>query len=122
MDDLTSRMSNAESSITIHADQIQQRVEKNNVVSSINQTAEQVRIQAEKIALDGYVEAKHIKSLNGLNVNNNFIVDVNGNVTFKGNLEGATGTFNGKITSSDLILEPEEYHPLSGSSIFIPSG
>ncbi|MGG3662105.1 phage tail spike protein [Bacillus gobiensis] len=122
MNDLTSRMRSAESSITIHADQIQQRVEKNNVVSSINQTAEQVQIQAEKIALDGYVEAKHIKSLNGLNVNNNFIVDVNGNVTFKGNLEGATGTFNGKITSSDLILEPEEYHPLSGSSILFPSG
>jgi phage minor structural protein len=122
MEGLTSRMSSAESSISIHADQIQQRVEKNSIISSINQTAEQVQIQAGKIALDGYVEAKHIKSLNGLNINDNFIVDNYGNVIFKGHLEGATGTFDGKITSSDLILEPEEYQPLSGSSILFPSG
>jgi phage minor structural protein len=97
MNNLTSRMSSAESQLTIQAGQIATKVEKNGVISAINQTPEQVKIQANKIALDRYVEAKHIKSLNGLNVNNQFIVDSNGNVKFAGNLEGANGTFNGNV-------------------------
>jgi phage minor structural protein len=100
MNDLTSRMTSAESTITQLADEIELRVEKNGVISAINQTAEQVKIQASKIALDGYVEAKHIKSLNGLNINNKFIVDGSGNVTFAGTLNGASGTFTGAIKTS----------------------
>jgi Chaperone of endosialidase len=103
VNNLKSRMSSAESQLTIQAGQIAARVEKNGVISAINQTPEQVKIQANKIALDGYVEAKHIKSLNGLNVNNQFVVDANGNVTFKGTLSGATGTFSGNIsTQADI--------------------
>ena len=45
------------------------------------------------------ITANHIKSLVGLNVNDQFIVDSNGNVKFAGHLEGASGTFNGRITS-----------------------
>jgi phage minor structural protein len=52
-----------------------------------------------ELIVDGVIEAKHIKSLNGLNVNNQFIVDANGNVTFKGTLNGATGTFSGNIST-----------------------
>jgi phage minor structural protein len=56
-----------------------------------------------ELIVDGVIEARHIKSLNGLNVNNQFIVDANGNVTFKGNLTGATGTFSGNIsTQADI--------------------
>lgn len=48
-----------------------------------------------------WLEAKHIKSLNGLNVGNGqFVVDANGNVKFAGNLEGASGTF-GQVTVKD---------------------
>ena len=48
-----------------------------------------------------WLEAKHIKSLNGLNVGNGqFVVDANGNVKFAGNLEGASGTF-GEVTVKD---------------------
>ncbi|WP_347833988.1 hypothetical protein [Gracilibacillus sp. JCM 18860] len=36
------------------------------------------------------ITANHIKSLLGLNVNDQFIVDANGNVKFAGNLEGAS--------------------------------
>jgi phage minor structural protein len=121
VNNLKSRMSSAESQLTIQAGQIATKVEKNGVISAINQTAEQVKIQASKIALDGYVEAKHIKSLNGLNVNNQFIVDSNGNVKFSGNLEGATGTFSGDIiTDSDAkvgnnlyVGKPNEEDPVS---------
>src|SRR5699024_3678117 len=39
------------------------------------------------------ITALHIKSLNGLNVNDQFTVDENGNVDFGGHLKGATGEF-----------------------------
>lgn len=103
---LTTRLSTAESTITQQADLISQKVSKtdyngNTIASLINQTATTIKLQAAKIALDGYVEAKHIKSLNGLNVGNGqFVVDANGNVKFAGNLEGASGTF-GEVTVKD---------------------
>src|SRR5690606_37316986 len=46
------------------------------------------------------ITANHIKSLVGLNVNDQFIVDNNGNVKFSGHLEGASGTF-GDVTVTD---------------------
>ncbi len=50
------------SSILLMADAINQRVEKGNIASTINQTAQSVLIQASKIYLDGYIEAKHLKA------------------------------------------------------------
>lgn len=50
------------SSILLMADAINQRVEKGNIASTINQTAQSVLIQANKIYLDGYIEAKHLKA------------------------------------------------------------
>ncbi|WP_254635223.1 phage tail spike protein, partial [Paenibacillus sp. GbtcB18] len=50
------------SSILLMADAINQRVEKGNIASTINQTAQSVLIQAEKIYLNGYIEAKHLKA------------------------------------------------------------
>lgn len=59
-------------------------------------------LDADKVTVKN-LEADSIKSLNGLNINDQFVVDSNGNVTFKGNLAGATGTFSGNInTSSDV--------------------
>jgi len=52
---LDTRVSIAESSITQLADEIALRVEKNGVISAINQTAEQIKIQASKVDLSGYV-------------------------------------------------------------------
>jgi phage minor structural protein len=100
---LKARMSSAESTISQHSNEINLRVRKDSIISEINQTAEQIKISASKIALDGYVEARHIKSLNGLNINNKFIVDQNGNVTFAGTLNGANGTFNGMV---EVIYNP----------------
>lgn len=48
------------------------------------------------------ITALHIKSLNGLNVNDQFMVDNNGNVTFKGELQGAKGTFTGKVSGGSI--------------------
>lgn len=52
------------------------------------------------------ITALHIKSLNGLNVNDQFTVDQNGNVEFGGHLKGASGEFGDvKVTDGDFNLE-----------------
>ncbi|PFJ15352.1 peptidase S74 [Bacillus cereus] len=50
------------SSISLMSDQINQRVVKGEIASTINQTAQSVLIQANKIYLDGFIEAKHLKA------------------------------------------------------------
>src|SRR5699024_2311920 len=47
------------------------------------------------------ITANHIKSLLGLNVNDQFIVDNNGNVSFSGELQGASGTFEGDLQTDE---------------------
>lgn len=59
---LTTRVSSAESSITQQADQIVQRVEKSEIISSINQSAEMVKISASKIELEGTVTFSDLDS------------------------------------------------------------
>lgn len=62
VDALTNRVTNAESSIKVNADSIETKVSKNGVISSINQTAESVKIQASKIELSGYVTASQLSA------------------------------------------------------------
>lgn len=51
-----------EAKLRVQADEINMRVKNNEIASTINQTAQSVLIQASKIMLDGYVEAKHLKA------------------------------------------------------------
>lgn len=52
------------------------------------------------------ITANHIKSLNGLNVNDQFKVDNQGNVEFGGHLQGASGTFGEvMVTDGDFNLK-----------------
>lgn len=44
------------------SNEINLRVKKGDLASTINQTAQSVLIQASKIMLDGYIEAKHLKA------------------------------------------------------------
>src|SRR5699024_7186057 len=48
------------------------------------------------------ITANHIKSLEGLNVNDQFKVDKNGNVTFSGRLQGADGVFTGTLRGGSV--------------------
>lgn len=59
-----------ESQINLNSEQISLRVKNNEVASTINQTAQSVLIQANKIYLDGYIEAKHLnaQSLQGVTI------------------------------------------------------
>ncbi|WP_077706590.1 phage tail spike protein [Virgibacillus dokdonensis] len=53
MDNMTMRVSTAESTIKQHADRIESKVSKNGVVSSINQSPEQIKINAQRVSIDG---------------------------------------------------------------------
>ena len=57
LDALTGRVSTAEASLTVQANQISTKVSAGDIASSINQTAQAVKIQASKIELSGYVTA-----------------------------------------------------------------
>ena len=93
----------AESQFIQQADLIATKVEQNGVISAINQSAEVIEINANKIDLVGAVTADSISSLNGLNVGNGqFVVDGSGNVTFGGTLKGASGTFTGNIVGANI--------------------
>ncbi|MBY0597681.1 phage tail spike protein [Bacillus bingmayongensis] len=50
------------SQLSLMSDEINLRVKNNEIASTINQTAQSVLIQAQKIMLDGYIEAKHLKA------------------------------------------------------------
>lgn len=52
-----------------------------------------------------WLVASHIESLNGLNVGDQFVVDNNGNVTFGGHLQGASGTISGEFRAGDTIID-----------------
>jgi len=62
VDELTNRVSEAEAAITINANAITSKVSKDGVISSINQTAEEVTIKASKINLSGYVTTSKLSS------------------------------------------------------------
>ncbi|KON86614.1 hypothetical protein AF332_07140 [Sporosarcina globispora] len=57
------------------------------------------RMIGEELIIPGSITVDHIKSLLGLNINDKFIVDDQGNPYFAGELVGASGTFTGKIST-----------------------
>ncbi|MHA4207306.1 phage tail spike protein [Bacillus cereus] len=50
------------SQLSVMSNEINLRVKSGEIASAINQTAQAVLIQANKIMLDGYIEAKHLKA------------------------------------------------------------
>ncbi|MGG3808574.1 phage tail spike protein [Geobacillus thermodenitrificans] len=55
VDTIAGQINNLQAQLTIQAGQIATKVEKNGIISAINQTAEQIKIQASKVDLSGYV-------------------------------------------------------------------
>ncbi|MEF2293150.1 phage tail spike protein [Virgibacillus dokdonensis] len=60
-ENMTMRVSTAESTIKQHADRIESKVSKNGVVSSINQSPEQIKINAQRVSIDGDLVVKNGK-------------------------------------------------------------
>lgn len=114
---LNTRVSTAESSITQLADQIALKVEKNGVISAINQTAEQIKIQASKVDLSGYVTFTNLSTpgqttidggnlktnsvtANKLNVSSLSAISANLGTVTAGTISGVT--INGSTINSQL--------------------
>lgn len=62
VDNLGNTVSQMNATLTVHAEEIEARVEKDGVISAINQTAESITIQAKRIDLSGYVTASQLKA------------------------------------------------------------
>jgi phage minor structural protein len=106
---LQSRMSSAESQLTIQAGQIATKVEKDGVISAINQSAEVIKIQAEKIDLVGKVTAEH------LNVENLSSISANLGTVIAGQLNSVDiqTEYNIRVGNNlyiGEILSPEEWN------------
>lgn len=118
----TTRITNAESRIAQLNDSIELKVEKNGIISAINQTSEKVTIAASKVDLSGYVSISNLKTagktvIDGSNITTGTVsadridakslfakqldatnLHVTGKSTFDGVLNGATGTFSGTLS------------------------
>lgn len=69
VDNLGNEVDNMQATLTIQAKQISSKVEKNGVISAINQTAEEVKIAAARINLEGYVTASELQATEALITN-----------------------------------------------------
>ena len=86
----TTVMTNKEVSFRIDTQEgkIESKVEKDGVISAINQSAEEIQIQAKKIKLEGYTT-----------INNGFSIDE------EGNMIANNGTFNGNINGGSIHIQ-----------------
>lgn len=94
-EDLESRVTDAETVIRVQAGLIEQKVSENGVISAINQSAEEIKILASKITLEGETIADAFTCTN---------LTVAGDSTFSGVLNGATGNFSGVVNATDFKL------------------
>lgn len=97
MTDAKKRLDTAEASIKVNSDAIELKVDKNGIVSAINQTSESVKIQASKISLEGLTT-----------INNLFKVNTDGsieatNATISGKITASTGTIGGWRITADAL-------------------
>lgn len=66
VDNLGNTVDDMNATLTIQAQQISSKVERNGVISAINQTAEEVKIAAARINLEGYVKASELEATNAM--------------------------------------------------------
>lgn len=92
VDDLSGRVTSAEAAIKVNADNIDLKVSKDGVISSINASAEGVAIAASKLAK---ITADKIKLEGYTTINNGFSVDMEGNMKAKG------ADISGKIAANE---------------------
>ena len=62
IDNLNNTVTELSAQLTVQAGQISTRVSKNGVISAINQTAESITINANRINLEGYVKASELQA------------------------------------------------------------
>lgn len=131
---------NMQAQIKITAEGISSMVTKDNIVSTINQSAEAVTINASKVNLSGYVTITSLKTsgrttINGDNITTGTVaasrIDVDGlyvkhlngaDGTFSGTLSAVTGTFNSLDAVGGKIHFGSNYIDVNGVGIGYISG
>lgn len=108
IDGINTRIGSAESNIKQNADNIESKVSKDGVISSINQTSESVTIDAKKINLKGAVTTDSI-STEGLNAN---VIKAGKISASRLDLTGdiSIGS-NGKVTIGDSVISASMLKP-----------
>ncbi len=109
---LGGRLDTAEASIKMNSGAIELKVNKNGIVSAINQSSESVKIQASKISLEGLTT-----------INNLFKVNTDGsieatNATISGKITASTGTIGGWRITADALDSTNS----KGNYIFLANG
>lgn len=121
IDGVLTAISQARSDITLNKESIELKVSKDSVISSINQTAEAIKIDANKISLTGNglieilntgttsIVADRIKLEGLVTANENFKILEDGSIQaqngkFTGVVNATSGTFNGPITSENAKI------------------
>src|SRR5699024_5983567 len=102
VDGLEGRVTKAEGELKVLPGEISAKVSKDGLIGEINAQPDNLLIDFARVKMTGALEAKHIKSLSGLNVNDQFIVSPSGNVTFGGDMVG--GNIKGSTLTSDVVL------------------
>ena len=96
---------NLSSKITQTADSISTKVSKNNIISEINQSAEEIQISAEKIQLNGYVTFSELSTSGQTTINGDNITTghLNAGLINSGTIRGKVG-FWVESDSSDRVV------------------
>lgn len=105
VDDLSGRVTSAEAAIKVNADNIDLKVSKDGVISSINASAEGVAIAASKLAK---ITADKINLEGYTTINGGFSVDKSGKMsatgaTIKGHITADTGEIGGWTINGDEL-------------------
>lgn len=119
------RVSTAESQILQQANQIALKVEKNGIISAINQSAEEVKIKASKITLAGATIADSFTATNlHITGNSSFVGDVtaNGSISIVGtDVVGNIAINTVDVQTTTLHWDEAKTHMTSVSSEMVTS-
>lgn len=121
LDELGNRVTTAESELIVQAGQISTKVSKDGVISSINQTAEEIKIQANRINLSGYVTATAFEAEMAL-IDNIFAgySEISA-LGISGNLYAASANFTDNLRIFDHYSEWQEVKLYKGGTVGISS-
>src|SRR5699024_626592 len=92
------------------------KTDKREVIDTINRSPETTLIDFPRLKIENEIEAKHIKSLAGLNINDQFVVDSNGNVSIGNDSttidrEGVTVKDGSFLLEDDTTRNPYSVKP-----------
>ncbi|MFD2133349.1 phage tail protein [Pseudogracilibacillus auburnensis] len=103
LDSVEGRVKSAEGKLDVLPGEINAKVSKNGAFGELNLSPDRALLDFDRVNITGKLEAKHIKSLAGLNINDQFVVNAQGKVTI-GNNRVTIDDRSISITRPDLAV------------------